>query len=53
VGKALNDNHVRERLLALGSDIPEPEDRTPQALAHVVESVIAKWTKTNSANTPE
>ncbi len=44
VGKALNDENVRKRLLDLGSVIPGPADRTPEALAALVKSEIAKWT---------
>jgi len=44
VGKALNDDNVRKRLLDLGSVIPGPADRTPEALAALVKSEIAKWT---------
>ncbi len=33
VGKALDDEAVRKRLLELGSVIPAPADRTPEALA--------------------
>ncbi|SDJ41705.1 tripartite tricarboxylate transporter substrate binding protein BugD [Bradyrhizobium ottawaense] len=44
VGKALNDETVRKRLLELGSVIPGPADRTPEALAALVKSEIAKWT---------
>lgn len=44
VGKALNDENVRSlRLLDLGSVIPVA-DRTPEALAALVKSEIAKWT---------
>ena len=43
VGKALNDEAVRKRLLELGSVIPGPADRTPEALAVLVKSEIAKW----------
>jgi len=44
IGKALNDETVRKRLLELGSVIPAPADRTPEALAGLVKSEIAKWT---------
>ena len=44
VGKALNDENVRKRLLDLGAVIPGPADRTPEALAALVKSEIAKWT---------
>jgi tripartite-type tricarboxylate transporter receptor subunit TctC len=42
--KALDDETVRKRLLELGSVIPAPADRTPEALAALVKSEIAKWT---------
>ncbi|GKQ54931.1 tripartite tricarboxylate transporter substrate binding protein BugD [Bradyrhizobium sp. Ce-3] len=42
--KALDDDNVRKRLLELGSVIPAPANRTPEALATLVKSEIAKWT---------
>jgi tripartite-type tricarboxylate transporter receptor subunit TctC len=42
--KALDDEGVRKRLLDLGSVIPKPAERTPEALAGLVKSEIAKWT---------
>jgi tripartite-type tricarboxylate transporter receptor subunit TctC len=42
--KALDDEGVRKRLLDLGSVIPAAGDRTPEALAALVKSEIAKWT---------
>jgi tripartite-type tricarboxylate transporter receptor subunit TctC len=44
VVKALDDEGVRKRLLDLGSVIPGAADRTPEALAALVKSEIAKWT---------
>jgi tripartite-type tricarboxylate transporter receptor subunit TctC len=44
LGKALDDAGVRKRLLDLGSELPEGQARTPQALASLVKSEIAKWT---------
>jgi tripartite-type tricarboxylate transporter receptor subunit TctC len=44
LSKALDDDTVRERLLALGGDIPEPDQRTPQSLAELVKNDIARWT---------
>ncbi len=41
--KALDDENVRKRLLDLGSDIPKAEGRTPQALAALVKSDVARW----------
>ena len=34
----------RKRLLVLGSDIPDPPRRGPQALLALVRSEIARWT---------
>jgi tripartite-type tricarboxylate transporter receptor subunit TctC len=42
--KALDDEGVRKRLLELGSVIPQPADRTPEALATLVNNEIKKWT---------
>ncbi|MBI5263288.1 MAG: tripartite tricarboxylate transporter substrate binding protein BugD [Bradyrhizobium sp.] len=42
--KALDDENVRKRLLELGSVIPQPADRTPEALATLVKNEITKWT---------
>jgi tripartite-type tricarboxylate transporter receptor subunit TctC len=42
--KALDDEGVRKRLLELGSVIPPAPERTPEALAKLVKSEIAKWT---------
>ena len=42
--KALDDEGTRKRLLELGSVIPPPADRTPEALAMLVKNEIAKWT---------
>jgi tripartite-type tricarboxylate transporter receptor subunit TctC len=42
--KALDDEGVRKRLLDLGSVIPPAAERTPEALASLVKSEIAKWT---------
>jgi len=42
--KALDDETVKKRLLELGSVIPAPADRTPQALGTLVKNEIAKWT---------
>ncbi len=41
--KALDDETVKKRLLELGSVIPGPKDRTPEALGALVKSEIAKW----------
>jgi tripartite-type tricarboxylate transporter receptor subunit TctC len=42
--KALDDEAVRKRLLELGSVVPAPAGRTPEALAALVKAEIAKWT---------
>ncbi|WP_035648598.1 tripartite tricarboxylate transporter substrate binding protein BugD [Bradyrhizobium sp. ORS 285] len=42
-GKALEDEGVRKRLLELGSVIPAPADRTPEALGALVKGEVAKW----------
>ena len=42
--KALDDEGVSKRLLDLGSVIPSAAERTPEALAALVKSEIAKWT---------
>lgn len=44
IAKALDDEGVRKRLLELGSVIPKPAERTPEALGALVTSEIAKWT---------
>jgi len=44
LGKALDDPNTRKRLLELGSDIPEGEARTSQALAELVKNEVARWT---------
>jgi tripartite-type tricarboxylate transporter receptor subunit TctC len=44
IGKALDDPEVQKRLLDLGSVIPKGPERTPESLAALVKSEIAKWT---------
>ncbi len=41
--KALDDEAVRKRLLAIGTEIPERADRSPPVLQRLVESEIARW----------
>ena len=41
--KALDDEAVRRRLLELGNVIPQPSERTPEALAALVKSEIKRW----------
>jgi tripartite-type tricarboxylate transporter receptor subunit TctC len=43
LGAALDDPAVRSVLLGLGTEIPEPAERSPAALATLVKSEIAKW----------
>jgi putative tricarboxylic transport membrane protein len=42
--KALDDAATRERLLKLGSVIPDRAGRSPQALSELVKSEVARWT---------
>jgi tripartite-type tricarboxylate transporter receptor subunit TctC len=44
LGKALDDETVRKRLLDLGLDIPDKSKRGQQQLAILVKSEIARWT---------
>jgi tripartite-type tricarboxylate transporter receptor subunit TctC len=44
LGSALNDAGVRKALLDLGCEIPDPAERSPEALAALVRREIAKWT---------
>ena len=41
--EALDDKDVVARLAKLGSDVPPPEARTPEALGKLVRSEIDKW----------
>src|SRR4030095_12382212 len=41
--KALDDEGTRKRLLDLGSVIPDKAGRTPDALANLVKSEVARW----------
>jgi tripartite-type tricarboxylate transporter receptor subunit TctC len=43
LGEALDDKDVVARLAKLGSDVPPPEARTPDALGKLVRSEIEKW----------
>jgi tripartite-type tricarboxylate transporter receptor subunit TctC len=45
LGKALDDEGVRKRLLELGSDIPGADRRGGAALAALVKSEVDKWSK--------
>jgi tripartite-type tricarboxylate transporter receptor subunit TctC len=42
--KALDDDATRKRLLELGSVIPDKAGRSPEALANLVKSEVARWT---------
>ena len=44
IGRALDDDTVRGRLLELGADIPQGDQRTPQALADLVRNEVDRWT---------
>jgi tripartite-type tricarboxylate transporter receptor subunit TctC len=44
LGKALDDENVRSRLIELGCDIPDQARRGQQALGELVKSEIARWT---------
>jgi tripartite-type tricarboxylate transporter receptor subunit TctC len=44
LSKALDDDDTRKQLLDLGADIPNLDQRTPQALTALVNSEIVKWT---------
>jgi tripartite-type tricarboxylate transporter receptor subunit TctC len=44
LSKALDDQATRKRLLDLGSVIPQANERSPQALAELVKSEVARWT---------
>jgi putative tricarboxylic transport membrane protein len=41
--KALDDPNTRKRLLELGGDVPDRQGRTPEALAKLVQSEVARW----------
>jgi tripartite-type tricarboxylate transporter receptor subunit TctC len=41
--RALDDEATRKRLLTLGSVIPDKAGRSPQALADLVKSEVARW----------
>ncbi len=44
LGKALDDDGTRKRLLDLGGVIPEKTERTPQYLAGFVKQEVDRWT---------
>src|SRR5262249_22999372 len=43
--KALADETVRKRLLDLGADLSDTKAQTPEGLAKLVESEVARWKK--------
>jgi len=43
VQKVMQDPAVAKQLSSIGADIPSPEQRTPEALGHLVKSEIDKW----------
>jgi tripartite-type tricarboxylate transporter receptor subunit TctC len=43
LSKALDDQATRQRLLDLGSVLPQGEGRSPAALAELVKSEVARW----------
>src|SRR5882724_5565599 len=45
LGKALDDETTRKRLLDLGAEIADKSGRTPEALEKLVSSEIARWNK--------
>lgn len=44
--RALDDEQTRKRLLDLGSILPDRAGRTPEALAALVKSEVARWSQT-------
>ena len=43
VDGAMRDASVEKSLAQLGADLPPPDQRTPQVLADLVKSEVAKW----------
>jgi tripartite-type tricarboxylate transporter receptor subunit TctC len=43
VQKAIEDPQIAKRLAEIGADIPPPDQRSPEALGHLVDSEINKW----------
>jgi tripartite-type tricarboxylate transporter receptor subunit TctC len=43
VQKAMQDPAVAKSLAEIGADVPSPEQRTPEALGHLVNAEIDKW----------
>ena len=44
LAKAVDDDATRKRLLELGSVLPDKAGRSPEALASLVRSEVARWT---------
>jgi tripartite-type tricarboxylate transporter receptor subunit TctC len=49
LSKALDDESVRNRLVDVGANIPDRENRSPQALANLVKNGIERWKSIISA----
>jgi tripartite-type tricarboxylate transporter receptor subunit TctC len=43
VQKAMEDPQIAKRFTEIGADIPPPDQRSPEALGHLVDSEISKW----------
>ena len=43
VQKAMGDPAISKRLAQIGADIPPPDQRSPEALGHLVAAEIDKW----------
>ena len=43
VQKAMQDPAISKRLAEIGADIPAPDQRSPEALGHLVSAEIDKW----------
>jgi len=43
VQKTMDDPQIAKRLAEIGADIPPPDQRSPEALGHLVNSEIDKW----------
>ncbi len=52
LGSALDDRETRRQLQDLGAEIPQGQARTPEALEHLVESEIARWSRIIKAAVP-
>jgi tripartite-type tricarboxylate transporter receptor subunit TctC len=43
VQKVMEDATIAKRLAEIGADIPSPDERSPRALGHLVNTEIDKW----------